>query len=182
MLEIAHLSYPVSILRAHSNIRHTDLGAVVLQRTFMQRWHIAALKSDLNRIYVQRLQVGLCPLAECFEYGPQRRPARGETKGVVASCGPRVSGVDYFQDGKKVEPGREDVGRDVLRRTAELRVRARRVDHQASKAQHRPLVADHFERATDGAHRMPVDVIDIRGQWFAPLEPTSRWKWSLPCL
>ena len=182
MLEIAHLSYPVSILRAHSNIRHTDLGAVVLQRSFMQRWHIAALKSDLNRIYVQRLQVGLCPLAESFNDRPQRRPARGETKGVVASCGPRVSGVDYFQDGKKVEPGREDVGRDVLRRLAELRVRTRRVDHQASKAQHRPLVADHFERATDGAHRMPVDVIDIRGQWFAPLEPTSRWKWSLPCL
>ena len=48
VLEIAHLSYPVSILRAHSNIRHTDLGAVVLQRSFMQRWHIAALKSDLN--------------------------------------------------------------------------------------------------------------------------------------
>ena len=133
-------------------------------------------------MYIQRLQVGLCPLSEWFNDGPQRRPARGETKGVVASCGPRVSGVDYFQDGKKVEPGREDVGRDVLRRTAELRVRARRVDHQASKAQHRPLVADHFERATDGAHRMPVDVIDIRGQWFAPLEPTSRWKWSLPCL
>ncbi len=94
ILASAHLAYPVSILRAHSNIRHTDLGAVVLQRSFTQRWHIAALKSDLNRMYIQRLQVGLCPLAECFEYGPQRRPARGETKGVVASGGPRVYGFD----------------------------------------------------------------------------------------
>ena len=72
ILASAHLAYPVSILRADSNIRHTDLGAVVLQRTFMQRWHIAALKSDLNRIYVQRLQVGLCPLAESFNAAPQR--------------------------------------------------------------------------------------------------------------
>lgn len=94
MLEIAHLAYPVSILRAHSNIRHTDLGAVVLQRSFMQRWHIAALKSDLKRIYVQRLQVGLCPLAESFNDRPQRRPARGETNSVVASGRPRVYGFD----------------------------------------------------------------------------------------
>ena len=94
VLEIAHLSYPVSILRAHSNIRHTDLGAVVLQRSFMQRWHIAALKSDLNRIYVQRLQVGLCPLAESFNDRPQRRPARGETNSVVASGRPRVYAFD----------------------------------------------------------------------------------------
>ena len=180
MLEIAHLAYPVSILRAHSNIRHTDLGAVVLQRTFMQRWHIAALKSDLNRIYVQRLQVGLCPLAESFDYGPQRRPARVETNSVVASCGPRVYGFDYFQDGKQVEPDREDVGRDVLRRLAELRVRTRPLNHQISKAQHRRLVATHVELGTDGLHRVPVDVVDIRGQWFAPPEPTSRWKWSLP--
>ena len=94
MLEIAHLAYPVSILRAHSNIRHTDLGAVVLQRSFMQRWHIASLKSDLNRIYVQRLQMGLCPLAESFNDRPQRRPARGETNSVVASGRPRVYGFD----------------------------------------------------------------------------------------
>ena len=99
MLEIAHLALPVSILCAGSIILHTDLGAVVLQRSFMQRWHIAALKSDLNRICVQRLQVGLCPLAESFNDGPQRRPARGDTKGVVASCGPRVYWFDYFQDG-----------------------------------------------------------------------------------
>ena len=94
MLEIAQLAYPVSILRAHSNIRHTDLGAVVLQRSFMQRRHIAALKSDLNRIYVQRLQVGLCPLAKSFNDKPQRRPARGETNSVVASGGLRVYGFD----------------------------------------------------------------------------------------
>ena len=48
MLEIAHLALPVSILCAGSIILHTDLGAVVLQRSFTQRWHIAALKSDLN--------------------------------------------------------------------------------------------------------------------------------------
>ena len=94
ILASAHLAYPASILCTHSNIRHTDLGAVVLQRSFMQRWHIAALKSDLNHIYVQRLQVGLCPLAESFNDRPQRRPARGETNSVVASGGPRVYGFD----------------------------------------------------------------------------------------
>jgi len=94
ILASAHLAYPASILCAHSNIRHTDLGAVVLQRSFMQRRRIAALKSDLNRRYVQRLQVGLCPLAESFNERPQRRPARGETNSVVASGGPRVYGFD----------------------------------------------------------------------------------------
>ena len=94
MLEIAHLAYPVSILCARDNIRHSDLDTMVLQQPFTQRWHIASTKSDLNHIYVQRLQVGLCPLAESFNDWPQRRPARGETKGVVASCGPRVYGLD----------------------------------------------------------------------------------------
>ena len=94
MLEIAHLALPVSILCAGSIILHTDLGAVVLQRSFTQRSHIAALKSDINHIYVQPPQVGLCPLAESFNDWPQRRPARGETKGVVASGGPRVYGFD----------------------------------------------------------------------------------------
>ena len=54
----------------------------------------ALAKSDLSHIYVQRLQVGLCPLAECFEYGPQRRAARGETNSVVASGRPRVYAFD----------------------------------------------------------------------------------------
>ena len=94
ILASAHLAYPASILCTHSNIRHTVLGAVVLHRSFMQRWHIAALKSDLNHIYVQRLQVGLCPLAESFNDRPQRRPARGETNSVVASGRPRVYAFD----------------------------------------------------------------------------------------
>ena len=58
----------------------------------------------------------------------------------------------------------EDVGRDVLRRLAELRVRTRPVDHQHSKDQHRPLVATHVELGTDGLHRVAVDVVDGRGQ------------------
>ena len=94
MLEIAHLALPVSILCAGSIILHTDLGAVVLQRSFTQRSHIAALKSDINHIYVQPPQVGLCPLSEWFEYGPQRRAARGETDSVLAGGGSRVYGFD----------------------------------------------------------------------------------------
>ena len=58
----------------------------------------------------------------------------------------------------------EDVGRDVLRRLAELRVRTRPVGHQLSKDQHRLLVATHVELATVGAHRISVDVVDGRGQ------------------
>ena len=72
LLASAHLALPVSILCARDNIRHTDLGEVVLQQPFTQWWHIASTKSDLNHIYVQRLQVGLCPLAESFNAGPQR--------------------------------------------------------------------------------------------------------------
>ena len=94
ILASAHLALPVSILCAGSIILHTDLGAVVLQRSFTQRWHIASTKSDLNHIYVQRLQMGLSPLAESFNDGPQRRPARGETISVVASGGPRIYGFD----------------------------------------------------------------------------------------
>lgn len=94
ILASAHLALPVSILCAGSIILHTDLGAVVLQRSFTQRSHIAALKSDINHIYVQPPQVGLCPLSEWFEYGPQRRAARGETDSVLAGGGSRVYGFD----------------------------------------------------------------------------------------
>ena len=94
ILASAHLALPVSILCASSIILHTDLGAVVLQRSFTQRSHIAALKSDINHIYVQPPQVGLCPLSEWFEYGPQRRAARGETDSVLAGGGSRVYGFD----------------------------------------------------------------------------------------
>ena len=42
------------------------------------------------------------------------------------------------------------------------------MDHQLSKDQHRPLVAIRVELAIVGARRISLDVVDIRGQWFAP--------------
>ncbi len=118
--------------------------------------------------------MGLCPLTKSFKDGPQRRPARGNTKGVVASGGPRIRWFNQIQGGKQVEPSHEDVGRDVLWRIEELRARTRHLDHQVSKNQHRPLVADHFEHGTGGAHGTPVDIVDGHDNWCAPLEPKSR--------
>jgi hypothetical protein len=91
----------------------------------LARWSIRGWGASVLNPGVKRLAVDLRPLAEFFEYRPERETVRGEAS----------------------ESGCEDAGRDMLRLLEELGEGAGALGDQVSDDEHGPLVPEYVHGA-----------------------------------